>query len=304
LCILSNNCASLPLTTRLVVTADVDNRNGKICAFGANGAPLRVTCESPATVECTRVLIPSSAETGVRITGNGSQGPKLTSAKVLTAKNSGQVEGPMGVPASWDAHGSCVVGSWEHLRMERRSIRGVFRTEAFDSFMAACLPCADKANGVVMAGIICDPADQGCGRDQRKSGGNKVSFSGIGEYGRLYVRGKTTNEVDAFQPVLFRVDIEDRNEPKGKGKTVKGERYRIRIWKLTEEEIARLNDPNDGLREFREKISCTAESAAVRDGGQGSLGSAVMDVRAPDIDDGGVQDSGNHKIQPVPRSCP
>jgi hypothetical protein len=301
LCFYTASCTNLPLTTRLTASAQVDNKDGQLCAFGPDGGALTVTCESPATIECTRVLIPSSAGLSVRAVGGGTQGAKLASPKVLAAKNSGHVEGPMGLSAAFDPSGSCVAGRWDHLRLMRRGMRGLFNTESFDSFMAACLPCANQTDGVVLAGQICDPADQACSRDPKKAGGNKVCFSGLGSYRVVQVKGRQTNELSA-QTVLFRVDLEDRNEPR-RGKSVRGERYRIRMWILSDEELARLNDPNDGLLDFRQKIACSPESAAIRDGAAGALGAEVFGVRPPDIDDGGAQDVGNHQIQPANTTC-
>jgi hypothetical protein len=170
--------------------------------------------------------------------------------------------------------------------------------------MAACLSCLHDTNGVNVPGQICDPADLACGPDWRKAGGNKVCFSGVGSYQLLKGRGTRTVALGQPKTALFRVDLEDRTEPPRGRKTARNERYRIRIWVLTDAELARLNDPNDGLVDFRQKISCSPESAAIMDGAAGALGSAVFGVRAPDIDDGGAVASGNNQVQPTTRNCP
>jgi hypothetical protein len=240
-----------------------------------------------------------------QVIGRGTQPGKYTSPrnrtspKVLLTKNSGEIRGPLGLSAEFDPDAAC--GDWEHVRYFQRGLRGIFRTESFDSFMVACMPCANEQAGVAMAGVLCDPADQACGRDWRKAGGNKACFSGMGEYSLIQVKGRTTNEVEAAKPVLFRVDVQDRNEPRSpRGTNVKGERYRIRIWVLSD---AELDDPA-ALLELRQKIACSAESAAALDGAPGALGSEVFGVRAPDIDDGGLQNSGNHQIRPTNSTCP
>jgi hypothetical protein len=112
--------------------------------------------------------------------------------------------------------------------------------------------------------------------------------------------------------VLFRVDIEDRSEPGNShagGSTPPHDRHRIRIWVLTAAELARLNDPNDRLLDFRKAIAASAASTALSDGALGPdnkpvpLGTAVFGVRAPDIDDGGVMNHGNHQIHPGHKLC-
>jgi hypothetical protein len=112
--------------------------------------------------------------------------------------------------------------------------------------------------------------------------------------------------------VLFRVDIEDRSEPGNShagGSTAPHDRHRIRIWILTDAELARLNNPNDRLLDFRRAIACSPGSTALSDGAVGPdrkpvpLGTAVFGVRAPDIDDGGVMNHGNHQIHPGHKPC-
>ncbi|HXG47599.1 MAG TPA: hypothetical protein VNO52_08240, partial [Methylomirabilota bacterium] len=290
LCVYPVGCESLPLTTRLIATADVDTKNGALCVAGSP----RVTCEALATVECTRALIPGSAGVGVRVQSTGVLKPKFTHAPVRAALHSGVVEGPMGIPGQWDAFSSCITGQWQHTRLAKGGVRGQFEATLFDSLMVACLPCKGDTNTPVIAGTLCLGPDD-CGRDPRKAAGSKACFSGVGTYQLTQARGRDV-EPGEVRTVLFRVDLEDRTEPKAGKKNAVGERYRIRIWILTAEELARFNNPADGLADIRAKIACTPESAAIEDGAAGGLGSAVMGVRAPDIDDGGPL-SGNNQVK-------
>jgi len=112
------------------------------------------------------------------------------------------------------------------------------------------------------------------------------------------------------------VDIEDRSEPGGshpKGGTPPPDRYRIRIWVLSETELAELNGagPDKWLLNFRNCISA-CNGINVRDGvdipntcgGTGTISFAPgCPVRNPDIDDGGELERGNHQIHPSIQAC-
>ncbi len=113
------------------------------------------------------------------------------------------------------------------------------------------------------------------------------------------------------------MDIEDRGEPGGShpgGAKPPADRYRIRIWVLSDAELAALNNPTDGLLSFRNAIAA-CNGAKYRDGvfsseianNCGGPGSIVFPggapVRLPDIDDGGELLHGNHQIHPSIMSC-
>ena len=136
------------------------------------------------------------------------------------------------------------------------------------------------------------------GPEPRSASANKICFSGVGDI-------STDGGKRDVRSALFRVDIEDRSEPGGdnlKGRNP-ADRYRIRIWILTDDELDSLNDEEDQLLDFRQKIACSEDSTVTTDGAPGDLGSAVFNVRAPDIDDGGEMDSGNHQIHPTVKEC-
>ena len=141
-------------------------------------------------------------------------------------------------------------------------------------------------------------------------------FTGVGDY--ALTKGQRTP-----RSVLFRVDIEDRSEPGGshpKGSVPPADRYRIRIWILTTAELNALQGkpssvPDQYLINFRNAISA-CNGTSYRDGvssaiqpppnscGSGTItfpGGAV--VRAPDIDDGGELERGNHQIHPMIMQC-
>jgi hypothetical protein len=108
---------------------------------------------------------------------------------------------------------------------------------------------------------------------------------------------------------LFRVDIEDRSEPGGshpKGGKDPADRYRIRIWVLSNQELALLRGAGLGddkyLKGFRNAISA-CNGIDVVDGATVPNGAAAFGVRAPDIDDGGELERGNHQIHPAIKNC-
>jgi len=103
------------------------------------------------------------------------------------------------------------------------------------------------------------------------------------------------------------VDVEDRGGPGGShanGGKPPPDRYRIRIWVLTDAEQAELNGsgPDPVLYAFRNAISaCNGVSA--RDGADVPNGTAAFGVRAPDIDDGGELQRGKAQIHPSVMKC-
>ncbi|MEY2409316.1 MAG: hypothetical protein QOF48_1986, partial [Verrucomicrobiota bacterium] len=158
----------------------------------------------------------------------------------------------------------------------------------------------------VIVGGLCNPDNRTCGPEPRRAPANKICFSGVGDF-------VLTSGNRQARSVLFRVDIEDRSEPGNShagGAKAPADRHRIRIWVLTDAELARLNNPGDRLLDFRFAISASAATTPLQDGAVGSnglavpLGTTVFGVRPPDIDDGGEMDHGNHQIHPMIKDCP
>src|SRR5204862_7151767 len=125
---------------------------------------------------------------------------------------------------------------------------------------------------------VCNPGDRLSGPGQPRAPANKIVFTGVGDWAATSGRREP-------QSVLFRVDIEDRGEPGGShphGSKPPPDRYRIRIWVLSEDEIAQLkgagSDPH--LTAFRTAISA-CNGLNVRDGVDVSNGTAVFGVRPP-----------------------
>jgi hypothetical protein len=222
----------------------------------------------------------------------------------------GQVGAPVGRTSEFDPDSECIQGNWEHVRHAAGGRRANFHAKSFDSLMCACL--GEGSSPGIVVGELCNPDDKknGLGPQPRKAPANKITFSGVGDY---------TCDKGGRQPrtVLFRVDIEDRSEPGGfhpGGANDPADRYRIRIWALTSAELAALrgavnslNDPY--LCNFRRAIAATAANTPLTDGAIDShgdavaLGTAVFGVRAPDVDDGGELQHGNHQIHPQIKDC-
>ena len=170
---------------------------------------------------------------------------------------------------------------------------------------------------------ICDPVDPIHGSGHHLRPANKIAFTGIGDWADP--GGRRNQRV-----ALFRVDIEDRGEPGGSkplGGNPPADRYRMRIWLLTDDELLRLRNPADGLLEIPSGCaSCTTVSRnAIRacvgltfkDGVCGPNACAAnpngqtcfelpgsIPVRLPDIDDGGELKNGNEQIHPQLKPCP
>ena len=209
-------------------------------------------------------------------------------------------------PGTFQREGSeCIHGNWQVVRHIKGGTRGNFHAKIYDSLMCACLGCPENPGSGMVIGDLCNPGDRICGPEPRKAPANKICFSGIGDY-------TMTSGNRIPRSVLFRVDIEDRSEPGNNGKPSEDppDRHRIRIWILTPAELAQLSNPNDRLLNFRRTISCTPGSTGLQDGAIGAnglavpLGTAVFGLRAPDIDDGGEMDHGNHQIHPMIKDCP
>ncbi|MDB6033361.1 MAG: hypothetical protein JWM16_3699 [Verrucomicrobiales bacterium] len=300
LCMTTLTCADLPLAITNVVEATVSPVGG--CAYDIYGKPIRVWSDCQAVVECA----PSAA---CRVTGGGRQesdktfanpnNPALVGPQARYVTHGGQVGAPVGNETAFDPDSDCIHGNWTHVRHIQGGLRGNFHAKSFDSLMCACLSCPENPGSGVVINRICNPGDRTCGPEPRRAPANKICFSGVGNYA-LTSGGRVPRSV------LFRVDIEDRSEPGNNKKASEqpSDRYRIRIWVLSAAELARLNNSADRLLDFRRALACTPGSTATRDGADVPNGTAVFGVRAPDIDDGGEMDHGNHQIHPQIKECP
>jgi hypothetical protein len=246
---------------------------------------------------------PEEGHTGCRTTGGGRQADSFP--KVAYVTHGGQVGAPVGNETEFSPDTPCIRGNWEHVRHEKGGNKGNFHAKSYDSLLCACLGCPEDPNAPVTIGDICNPGMRTCGPEPRQAPANKITFSGVGDY-------TTDKGKREFRSVLFRVDLEDRGEPgnsHAKGSKAPHDRHRIRIWILTDAELAQLNNPADRLLSFREAISAghglLLKDGAIQPGGQPvPNGTAVFGVRAPDIDDGGEMTHGNHQIHPTIKLCP
>jgi hypothetical protein len=322
----ANTCTNLVLCTNFLSCSNsilaVSNINGLLILtsghliltnFAAGQIALNNTCSFNCTnssveaIPC-EIIVECGMALGCRVTGGGRQENSVPPVRYVT--HGGQVGAPVGSagfdPGTFQREGSeCIHGNWEVVRHLKGGDRGNFHAKIFDSLMCACLGCPENPGSGVVIGGMCNPDDRICGPEPRRAPANKICFSGIGDY---------TMDKGSRIPrsVLFRVDVEDRSEPGNNGKPSEDppDRHRIRIWVLTTAELARLNNPSDRLLDFRRAISCSAGSTALQDGAVGAnglavpLGTAVFGVRAPDVDDGGEMDHGNHQIHPMIKDCP
>jgi uncharacterized repeat protein (TIGR01451 family) len=297
LCSVQLTCANLPLTNVVNITADVDRGTNNLCVYDAiRGTNVSVSTSCDAVVAC-------QAPEGCRTTGGGRQEKEKTFPRVRYVTHGGQVGASLGVETHFSPDSKCIKGEWEHVRHIQGGLRGNFHARTFDSLMCACLTCEGAIANKV--GRLCNPNDRACGPEPRPAGANKLTFSGVGDY-------TLTNGRRTPRTVVFRVDIEDRSEPGGshpKGGTLPADRYRIRMWILTQSELALLNSP-DRLLAFREAVAASETNTPLKDGALKAdgvtpvdLGAAAFGVRAPDIDDGGELDRGNRQIHPSLKAC-
>jgi hypothetical protein len=247
---------------------------------------------------------PVEGHTGCRTTGGGRQADSFP--KVAYVTHGGQVGAPVGNETAFDPDTKCIRGNWQHVRHMRGGNKGNFHAKSYDSLLCACLGCPEDPNAPVTIGDICNPDMRTCGPEPRQAPANKITFSGVGDY--TEDKGKR-----GYRVVLFRVDLEDRGEPgnsHAKGSKPPHDRHRIRIWILTDAELAQLNNPADRLLGFRQAIAAGNGALLLKDGAilpNGNPvpnGTAVFGVRAPDIDDGGDMTHGNHQIHPSIKLCP
>ena len=302
LCILALDCKDLPLKNKVTVsgTSDIipvavadpcaDKAKTSHAGGGSHGnghsgdghsnvdtTPVGVTVQSTceATVACT-------PPTHSHSSGSGKTSSSSTFPHSRFTTHSGQVAGPVTHEAHLDPQSTNIKGSWTHTRAMQGGKTGKFTSKSFDSYMVA-----SSAGTAWNVGTLSYP------------GVNKVSFTGLGEY--ALNKGRRTPST-----VLFRVDLEDRSEPKSaKDKSASSDRLRTRIWILTAAELTQLNNPSDGLLGMRSSIAASLGNTGTADGAVEAdgktpvpLGTAVFGVRAPDIDDGGSLQIGNDQIRP------
>jgi hypothetical protein len=276
----------------------------ELCGKDTAGVQITVRTECEARIFCS---VPNAC----RVTGGGRQDdPLVYPANVRYVTHGGQVGAPVGarictVTTNFTLGNPCIHGRWTHVRHMQGGLEGNFHARFYDTLECACLDTNVGPGGVYGAGTvidgICNPDDHKvAGPQPRPAPANKIVFTGVGDWA-------DPNGRRAPRSTLFRVDIEDRSEPGGshpKGAVPPADRYRIRIWVLSESETAQLNGagPDKWLLNFRNAISA-CNGTNVRDGADVDNGIAVFGVRAPDIDDGGELERGNHQIHPSIMAC-
>ncbi|HXU79143.1 MAG TPA: hypothetical protein VN794_21370, partial [Methylomirabilota bacterium] len=329
-----NTCVETNLENSVRVQAVVAAISNA-CAINLTGS--NIVAEGSCTANLSLCCLPAEPEPGCRVTGGGRQdSPEACPDDVRFVTHGGQVGGPFGsanciVTLDQLRGNRCIRGRWTHVRHSTAGLAGNFHARYFDTLACACLGdglvntnTCEYELGVVVDGI-CNPVEaDGNGHSAgRAAPANKIVFTGVGDWA-------DPNGIRKPRTALFRVDIEDRGEPGG-AKPLDGERpadrYRIRIWVLTDDELLRLSNPADGLINLPPDCdSCTTVS---RNAIRACLGIRVQDglcgpnacatnpngqtcfelpasvpVRLPDIDDGGELKNGNEQIHPQPHPCP
>jgi hypothetical protein len=299
-------------TVRVVADRFAVAGNTNVCAHDLAGTQITVRTECSAQILC-------STPAACRVTGGGRQDdPLVCPHDVRYVTHGGQVGAPVGnqicvVTTNFTLGNPCIHGRWTHVRHVQGGLEGNFHARFFDTLDCACLDDVIGTNGVygpgTVVGGLCNPGDRVAGPEPRPAPANKIVFTGVGDWA-------DPNGRRAPRATLFRVDIEDRSEPGGshpKGGTPPPDRYRIRIWVLTDAELAQLNGGagDRWLLHFRNCISA-CNGLNVRDGinianscgGTGTITFAGgCPVRKPDIDDGGELERGNHQIHPSIKTC-
>jgi hypothetical protein len=332
LCTVQVTCP--PGTNNIVnVSAIVDtSKTNGICVYTANGGgPVTDTTRCEASATCK----PPAA---CRVTGGGRQDdPLVCPADVRYVTHGGQVGAPVGNQVcSIDTNlpnfflgNPCIHGRWTHVRHVQGGLEGNFHARFFDTLDCACLdtnlnPETCQYGAATVNHGVC--GDRSTGPLPRPAPANKIAFTGVGDWACPNGRRES-------RACLFRVDIEDRGEPgnahalaSNKKENRIPDRYRIRIWVLSDSELAELNGagPDRYLLNFRNAISA-CNGIDYQDGGvdcnranscasndsctAGATGNATIafpggaPVRLPNIDDGGELLHGNHQIHPAIKDC-
>jgi hypothetical protein len=316
------------ISNTVSVAAQVDEANSQgVCPYDQNGSAVTTAvsqCSATLTVNCEAPR-PGCRTTGggKQLTSQNQTCP----ADVRYVTHGGQVGAPFGAAEApvitncetgegTGFNNPCIRGEYQHVRHAKGSMKGNFHAASngkqhdFDSLQCACLPCDDFTLSLPVwetSKLACHPQDRTyhslgqmidnlcnhteprslCGPEPRKANSNKIAFSGVADW--TPIGGKRS------QRVVFRVDLEDRGEPgnahaieKAKKKNMV-DRYRMRMWFLTEDE----NSP--ASRALRAAVAVRDATTEVVDATlcNGSV------TPEPDIDDGGDLDRGNRQIHPT-----
>jgi len=300
----SYTCTNSPSTVVITVGEVAYGTGTNVAIRDLSGTLIIVRGEASG---CSTCVLPNAA----RVTGGGRQDASLLyPAGSRYATHGGQVGAPLGqancvVTVKNQAGNPCIHGRWTHVRHGVPGTEGNFHARLYDTLASTCVDTNLDAGGSYGPGTVvnavCNPDDPAAGPAPRRAPANKLAFTGVGDW-------SDGQGGRAPQSVLFRVDVEDRGEPGGShahGGLAPPDRYRIRIWVLSDTELAQLHsgggqDPY--LLSFRNAISACA-GISVRDGADVANGTAVFGVRAPDIDDGGELQRGNVQIHPEIQNC-
>jgi uncharacterized repeat protein (TIGR01451 family) len=303
----------------------------QVCAHDLNGANSSTSTNNENIVvrsEC-ELTLSCSFPNACRVTGGGRQDdPLVYPHDVRYVTHGGQVGAPVGdricvVLTNFFLGNPCIHGRWTHVRHVQGGLEGNFHARFYDTLDCACLDTNTTPQTITVPGVDGVPAqtyvnlvygpgtsvggvcgNRNIGPLPRPAPANKIVFTGVGDWA-------DPNGRRAPRSTLFRVDIEDRGEPGNShalganGKTGRvPDRYRIRIWVLSDQELAELNGsgPDKWLLNFRNAISA-CNGINVQDGASVVNGSLAFGVRAPDIDDGGELERGNHQIHPMIKQC-
>jgi len=346
ICSVNLTCGVPPLAEQkfmntITVVGRVDLSRTNVCVWTTNGVEIRATSECDAMVSCL-------AQPICRVTGGGRQDNTRGTPSIVCpdegvryVTHGGQVGAPVGERTcsidtslpGWRLGNPCIHGRWTHVRHMKGGLRGNFHARFYDTLDCFCLDDTFQDGCHYDAGTtaegkkhsLCNAGDRSLGPEPRKAPANKIAFTGVGDW-------QCDSGRRAPRACLFRVDIEDRGEPgnahaqdsNGKPNRIP-DRYRIRIWVLTEAEQAAL-DSGDGLLAFRNCISaCNGidyldggiagpggdcdenDCSGDRCTGEGGVGTITFPggcpVRKPTIDDGGELLHGNHQIHPAIKDC-